>query len=282
MEKLKMHSPDLVAGNIEKIAALFPNCITEAKDAKGKITRAVDFDLLRQELSGSLVEGAIERYHIDWPGKRKALLHSNAPIAKTIRPVIESEGSISESANLFIEGENLSALKLLQETYLSKIKVVFIDPPYNTGDDLIYDDDYTEDTQAYLLKSNQKDEDGLRLVSNPEANGRFHSNWLSMMLPRLRLAKNLMDEDGVICVAISDIELSNAKALLSEVFGEANYVNTVNVLAKVAAGASGGGEDKRLKKNIEYVLVYAKRFDCFNTLTHLYTKRPLMEGHIQD
>jgi adenine-specific DNA-methyltransferase len=186
MDKLKMQSPNLVAQNIEKIAALFPNCITEDRDEKGVVRRAVDFDLLRQELSAGLVEGPRERYTLTWPGKNEAILTANAPIAKTLRPCEEESVDFENTRNLFIEGDNLDVLKLLQETYLGKVKMIYIDPPYNTGKDFIYDDDFAEDMDEYLIRSNQKDETGNRLVANTEANGRMHSDWLSMMYPRLQ------------------------------------------------------------------------------------------------
>lgn len=277
MEKLKMHTPDFTEENIARLAELFPNCVTESKDEKGELKRAIDFDQLRQELSGNIVEGPQERYHLDWPGKREALLTANAPIAKTLRPCREESVDFDTTKNLYIEGDNLDALKLLQETYLGKVKMIYIDPPYNTGNDLIYEDDFAEDKEAYFARSMQKDEEGNRLVANAETNGRFHSDWLTMLFPRLKQARNLLDIDGLICVSISDIELANTRSLLDEVFGSQNYINTVNVVAKVAAGASGGGEDKRLKKNIEYVIIYARSFEDFNTLAHLYTERPLVE-----
>lgn len=204
MDKLKLHTPDLTAENIEKIAALFPNCITEAHDEDGTLTRSVDFDQLRQELSTSIVEGPRERYHLDWPGKREALLAANAPIAKTLRPCREESVDFDTTRNLFIEGDNLDALKLLQETYLNKVKMIYIDPPYNTGNDFIYDDDFADNTSAYLQRSSQKDEAGTRLVANSEANGRFHSGWLTMVYSRLKLARNLLRDDGVLMVSIDD------------------------------------------------------------------------------
>lgn len=177
-----MHTPDLTAENIEKLAALFPNCATETRDeATGKLKQAIDFDQLRQELSDHVVEGPRERYHLDWPGKREALLAANAPIAKTLRPCREESVDFGTTKNLFIEGDNLDGLKLLQETYLNRVKVICIDPPYNTGHDFLYEDDFAEDVATYLEKSNQKDEVGSRLVSNTESNGRFHSDWLSMI-----------------------------------------------------------------------------------------------------
>ena len=208
-DKLKMHTPDLTSENVEKIAALFPNCVTEATDENGKLTRAIDFDQLRQELSGTIVEGPRERYHLDWPGKREAILAGNAPIAKTLRPCRDESVDFETTKNLFIEGDNLDALKLLQETYMGKVKLIYIDPPYNTGNDFIYEDDFAEDSDAYFLRSNQTDEQGNRMVANTDANGRFHSDWLSMLYPRLLLAKNLMRDDGAIFVSISDHEVHN-------------------------------------------------------------------------
>ncbi|MFO1388656.1 site-specific DNA-methyltransferase [Cellvibrio sp.] len=277
MEKLKMHSPNFVDQNIAKIAELFPNCVTESRNDKGELQKAIDFDLLKQELSAQIVEGPQERYQLNWPGKREALLTANAPIAKTLRPCREESVDFDTTKNLFIEGDNLDALKLLQETYLGKVKMIYIDPPYNTGNDFIYEDDFAEDAEEYKLRSNEKDNEGNKLVANTEANGRFHSDWLTMIYSRLRLAKNLLSNDGVICISISDAELNNLNLVMSEVFGKENYINTISVLAKVSAGASGGGEDKRLKKNIEYIVIYAKSFFEFNTLSHLYTERLLVD-----
>lgn len=277
MNKLKMHSPDLTQDNIARIRTLFPGCVTEAKAEDGSVRLAVDFDQLRQELSGALVEGPQERYQLNWPGKREALLTANAPIAKTLRPCREESVDFDSTKNLFVEGDNLDALKLLQEVYLGKVKMIYIDPPYNTGSDLIYRDNFSESSEEFFRKSMQVDELGNRMTANAEADGKFHSNWLSMLYPRLRLARNLLDDNGAICISISDVELKNTIALCNEVFGEQNYINTISVMAKVAAGASGGGEDKRLKKNIEYIVIYAKSFESFNSLSHLYTERPLID-----
>ena len=181
MQKLKMHSPDLTAENIAKLAALFPGCVTETADADGKLKKAVDFDLLRQVLSPVLVEGPQERYRLDWPGKRAALLAAGAPIAKTLRPRRAQSVNFDRTRNLFIEGDSLDALKLLQETYLGRIKMIYIDPPYNTGKDFIYADNFTASSAAYLLASGQRDKSGSRLTANPETSGRFHSDWLSMI-----------------------------------------------------------------------------------------------------
>lgn len=205
MDTLKMHSKNLTEANIDKLAELFPNCITEALDAQGDLKKAVDFDLLRQELSSSIVEGPQERYQLNWPGKREALLAANAPIAKTLRPCREESVDFDTTQNLFVEGDNLDALKLLQEVYLNKVKMIYIDPPYNTGNDFIYDDDFSEDAESYLRKSNQKDERRSPLVANSESNGRFHSAWVSMIYSRLKLARNLLRHDGVIFISLGKV-----------------------------------------------------------------------------
>lgn len=223
MDKLKMHSPNLVEQNIEKLAALFPNCVTEAKGEDGSLKQAIDFDLLKQELSRHIVDGPQERYHLNWPGKREALLTANAPIAKTLRPCREESVNFDTTQNLFIEGDNLDALKLLQETYLGKVKMIYIDPPYNTGNDFIYEDDFAEDLDSYIERSNQKDEKGNRLVANTESNGRYHSDWLSMMYSRLKLAKSLLKDDGALFISIDDGESHNLRKILDEIFGVDNF-----------------------------------------------------------
>lgn len=223
MDKLKMHSPNITEGNIAKVAELFPNCITETTDEQGNLKKSIDFDLLKQELSDTIVDGPQERYHLNWPGKREALLTANAPIAKTLRPCREESVDFDTTENLFIEGDNLDALKLLQETYLGKVKMIYIDPPYNTGKDFIYSDNFAESTSDYLESSNQTDEEGNRLIANTESNGRFHSDWLSMMYSRLKLARNLLKDDGVIFISIDDNEVDNLRKIGDEVFGEANF-----------------------------------------------------------
>lgn len=227
MERLRMTSPDLTRANIDKVAELFPTVVTETLNAAGEPTRAIDFDLLRQELADHVVDGPQERYQLDWPGKRAAAFAANAPIAKTLRPVKEESVGFDTTQNIFIEGDNLEALKLLQESYLGKVKVVYIDPPYNTGNDFVYEDDFAESTSDYLARSGQKSETGQRLVANTEANGRFHSDWLSMMYPRLKLAKNLLTEDGVLVVSIDENEHANLVRLGEEVLGEAAYVGEI-------------------------------------------------------
>ena len=258
IEKLKMHSPDLTQDNIAKIRALFPGCVTEAADENGKLRLAVDFDQLRQELSDSIVEGPQERYHLNWPGKREALITANAPIAKTLRPARGESVDFDTTQNLFVEGDNLEALKLLQETYLGKVKMIYIDPPYNTGNDFVYDDDFAEDAEEFFERSNQKDDEGNHLVANTTANGRFHSVWLSMILPRLRVAKNLLSDGGIVMVSCDDIEVHNVRKLCDEVFGPSSFVAQFVWKARQFT-------DARAKTNVstdhEYIVAYAKRGD---------------------
>lgn len=228
MDKLKMHSPDLTQENIARIRDLFPGCVTEARDeVTGKPRLAVDFDQLRQELSDSIVEGPQERYRLDWPGKREALMAANAPIAKALRPIRGESVDFYTTKNLFIEGDNLEALKVLQENYLGLVKMIYIDPPYNTGGEFVYDDDFSEDSISFLLRSNQANEFGAKLVTNSESNGRFHSDWLSMIYSRLRLARSLLSEDGVIFISIDDHERDNIKKVADEVFGESSFIAAI-------------------------------------------------------
>ncbi|SHH81218.1 adenine-specific DNA-methyltransferase [Desulfofustis glycolicus DSM 9705] len=262
MEKLKMHSPNLTQENIARIRELFPDCVTEGQGEGGQLRLAVDFDQLRQELSESIVEGPQERYHLNWPGKREALLTANAPIARTLRPCREESVYFDTTKNLFIEGDNLEALKLLQETYLGKVKMIYIDPPYNTGNDFIYEDDFAENAKEFLIRSNQKDEEGNRLIANTEANGRFHSDWLSMIYPRLRLARNLLRDDGLIFISIDDGEVHNLRKVLDEIFGEQNFV-AVNVWKK---SYGGGAKSKHVIVLHEYVMMYAKCKDNLGTI----------------
>lgn len=269
MDKLKMHSPNLTQENIARIRDLFPGCVTEAKDEDGSIKLAVDFDQLRQELSDVIVEGPQERYHLNWPGKREALLTANAPIAKTLRPCREESVDFDTTKNLFIEGDNLDALKLLQETYLGKVKMIYIDPPYNTGNDFIYADNFVVDPETYKYRSSEKNEAAQRLVANTEANGRFHSDWLSMMLPRLKLARNLLREDGVLFVSIHDVELASLKKLCEEIFGAENFVGQITWKARVKP-VNIGEAKYRPQKEVEYILMYQKSY-VPRTFFPLYT-----------
>ena len=247
-----MHSPNLPQDNIARIRALFPGCVTEARSEDGSVKLVVDFDQLRQELSESLVEGPQERYRLDWPGKREALLTANAPIAKTLRPCRGESVDFDTTKNLFIEGDNLDALKLLQEPYLGKVKMIYIDPPYNTGKDFIYEDDFSDSVDNYLRQSNQTDVEGGRLIANTEANGRFHSDWLSMIYPRLKLARNLLREDGAIFISIDDNESDNLRKVCGEVFGEENFVG------QIVWQRSKKGDSKLIAKVHEYVLCYVR------------------------
>lgn len=258
MDKLKMHSLDGVERNIEAIGKLFPNAVTEVM-RDGTVEHAVDFDVLRQELSGSIVEGREERYQFTWPDKKKAILAANEPITATLRPVaadsVGRDGTPGgfDSENLYIEGDNLDVLKLLQETYLGKVKMIYIDPPYNTGGDFIYRDDFTQDAAEYLDNSGQRDETGNRMVTNPESNGRFHTDWLNMMYPRLRLAKDLLADDGVIFISIDDNEIENSLKLCSEIFGKNCYLACFPRVTKKA-----GKTTHAIAKNHDYILAYAK------------------------
>lgn len=252
--ELKMHTENLVAKNIEKLTALFPNCITEMRNEQGEIIKGVDFDLLRQELSEVLVEGNQERYRLDWVGKKQAILAANEPIAKTLRPCREESVNFDTTQNLFIEGDNLDALKLLQETYLGKVKMIYIDPPYNTGNDFIYNDDFAENYNEFLARSNQIDEEGYRLTANTESNGRFHSDWLSMMYSRLKLARNLLSDDGVIFISIDECEYDNLRKLCNEIFGTNNFVDSL-IWKKLYGGKN---DSKWFLRYHDYILVYAK------------------------
>lgn len=252
-----MHSPDLSQDNIAKIQELFPGCVTEARDeVTGKPRLAVDFDQLKQELSDVLIEdGGQERYLLNWPGKREALIVSNAPIGKTLRPAEDESINFEATKNLFIESDNLDALKLLLEPYLGRVKLIYIDPPYNTGNDFVYDDRFVQGSHRYLEESLQRDSIGNRLLANTLANGRFHSDWLSMIYPRLRVAKNLLSEDGVIAISIDDEEVNNLRHLCDEVFGRENFVAQFVWKSRIS-------EDTRATTGVssdhEYIVCYAR------------------------
>ena len=273
MEKLKMHTPDLAAENYRKLAELFPNAVTETitgydENGKAIIKRAIDADVLRQEISAEVVEGPQERYQFIWPDKKKSVVLANQPIAKTLRLVREksvgrdgTRGGV-DTENIYIEGDNLDALKLLQETYLGKVKMIYIDPPYNTGTDFIYGDDFAQGTDDYLPESGQFDDEGNRLVQNLESNGRFHTNWLNMLYPRLRFAKDLLSNDGVIFISIDDNEQESLKKIADEVFGKQNFVAQL-VWEKKKKGSFLSKAVTNIK---EYVLVYCKNSDAFEGL----------------
>lgn len=255
-DQLKMHSPNFVDANIEKIAVLFPNCVTETQGENGELKKAIDFDLLKQELSQVLVEGEQERYRLDWVGKKESILTANAPIAKTLRPCREESVNFDTTENLFIEGDNLEALKLLQENYLGKVKMIYIDPPYNTGNDFIYEDDFAESTDEFFERSNQVDDKGNKLVANTESNGRFHSDWLSMMYSRLKLARNLLAEDGFIFINIDDTEQSNLRRLCDEIYGQANFI--ANIAWQHSMQSKN--DEKFFSRNYNHLIIYRKAF----------------------
>lgn len=263
MDKLKMHSPDLSQENIAKIRELFPGCVTEARDDKtGKLRLAVDFDQLRQELSDHIVEGPQERYRLDWPGKREALALANAPIAKTLRPSQKQSSGFNETKNIFVEGDNLEALKLLQQSFLGQVKVIYIDPPYNTGGDFVYKDNYRQSASDYLEESNQTSSSGERLVANSENNGRFHSDWISMIYPRVRLARSLLRDDGVLFMSIDDREVDNARQVLSEVFGRSNFLAQI-IWEKVHTRKNSA---RTFSVSHEYILAFAKNKESWDRI----------------
>ena len=276
MDKLRMESPDMTAQNIDRIAALFPNCVTEASDGHGGIKRAINFELLKQMLSPDVVDGD-EAYEFTWVGKKAAIVEANKPIRKTLRPCVEESKDWDTTENLYIEGDNLEVLKLLQESYLGKVKMIYIDPPYNTGNDFIYADDFMRSQEEENVQMGMYDEDDNRLFKNTDTNGRFHSDWCSMIYSRLMLARNLLTDDGVIFISIDDGEAENLKKMCDEIFGADNYINTISLKLKNIAGASGGGEDKRLKKNMEFILLYAKSYKAISQFENVYSYTPISE-----
>ena len=254
MDKLDMQSVNITDENIEKIGNLFPNVIVESENGK-----TIDFDLLKQELSKEIVEGNKEKYQLTWPGKKEAILTANTPTKNTLRPVKEKSVDFDNTENIYIEGDNLEVLKILQESYLNKIKCIYIDPPYNTGNDFIYNDNFDKEKEQELLETGQIDEFGNRLVSNNQSNGRFHSDWLSMMYPRLKLARNLLTDNGVIFISIDDNEMDNLKKICDEIFGEKNFVATF-LWTKTSTPPS---LSNKTRKTVEYVLCYEKNYSDF-------------------
>lgn len=262
MEKLKMQTENITDKNFEMLSKMFPNALTETitgydDDGKPIVERAIDVDVLRQEISCKVVDGKDERYQFTWPDKKKAVLLANTPINKTLRPCREESVDFDNTENLYIEGDNLEVLKLLHETYLGKVKMIYIDPPYNTGNDFVYADDFAQSTDEYLENSGQFDDEGNRLVKNLDSNGRFHTDWLNMIYPRLKLAKDLLTDDGVILIHIDDNEYENLTKVAREVFGESNFINVITVKTKVG-GVSGSSEGKSLKDATEFIIVLAK------------------------
>lgn len=254
MDKLKMQTANKADENFKKLAEMFPNAVTETIDENGEVVRAIDKDVLMQEINAKVVDGNEERYQFTWPDKKKSVLLANAPINKTLRPCREESVDFDNTENLYIEGDNLEVLKLLQETYLGKIKMIYIDPPYNTGNDFVYEDDFAQSTEEYLANSGQFDDEGNRLVKNLDSNGRFHTDWLNMIYPRLKLAKDLLTEDGVIFISIDDNEQENLKKCCNEIFGASNFISTLIWKSK-----SGGANDvSNIACDSEYILCYAK------------------------
>ena len=259
MEHLTMHTPNLVDENIRKIGELFPNCLTETKDENGKVVPAIDFDQLRQELSHEIVEGYEERYRFEWPDKRNAILNANSPTTATLRPCRSESVDFDHTQNLYIEGDNLEVLKLLRETYLGKVKMIYIDPPYNTGNDFVYEDDFAQSTDEYMAGSGQYDEEQNRMVANTESNGRFHTDWLNMIYPRLKIARDLLTDDGVIFISIDDNEVENLRKVCDEVFGERNFI--AQLIWERAF--SPKNDAKYISNSHDYILMLAKQIDKF-------------------
>ncbi len=254
MEKLRMKTESIVDSNVEKLKELFPNCVVEALDENGQGTKRVDFDLLKQELSKELIDENKERYQMIWPNKKQAVLKANTEIAKTLRPCREESEDYENTENIYIEGDNLDVLKVLRQTYMHKVKMIYIDPPYNTGNDFIYKDNYSKDREEYLEESGQVDEDGNRMFKNPESNGRFHTDWLNMIYPRLRVAKDLLTDDGVIFISIDDNEVHNLRKVCDEIFGESNFI-TKFIWEKTQ---HFGRQKLNVYSNADYILCYAK------------------------
>ena len=265
MDKLKMHTLNKADENFRKLAELFPNAVTETIDENGVVVRAIDKDVLMQEINTHVVDGREERYQFTWPDKKKSVLLANAPIAKTLRPCREEsmgrDGTPGgfDSENLYIEGDNLEVLKLLQETYLGKVKMIYIDPPYNTGNDFVYEDDFAQSTEEYLANSGQFDEEGNRLVKNLDSNGRFHTDWLNMIYPRLKLAKDLLTDDGVIFISIDDNEQENMKKVCCEIFGQENFV--AELIWERAY--SPKNDAKYVSGSHDYVIMFARSIESF-------------------
>lgn len=259
MNKLNLQTTNIVDENIKRIGELFPNCLTERLDESGKPEMAIDFDLLRQELSKSIVEGPTERYQFTWPDKRNAIRLANAPTTDTLRPCREESVNFDTTQNLYIEGDNLQVLKLLRENYLGKIKMIYIDPPYNTGNDFVYNDSFEESVGYYIQNSGQKDELGRRMVVNTDNNGRFHTDWLNMIFPRIKVSRDLLREDGVVFISIDDHEVDNLKKICNEVFGSLNFIGQI-VIAK---GTTTGQDANGIGSSVDYMLMYAKNKNVF-------------------
>jgi len=252
MNKLYMESKDIIDENIERISELFPSVIVESANGK-----TIDFDLLKQELSKEIVEGAKEKYQLTWPGKKEAIVNANTPSKNTLRPIKEKSVDFDNTKNIYIEGDNLEVLKILQESYLNKVKMIYIDPPYNTGTDFIYNDSYSQKKESELIESGLIDENGNKLTSNNQANGRFHSDWISMMYSRLKVARNLLSDNGVIFISIDDNEVDNLKKISNEIFGENNFVGCAGRITK-----KSNNKGDYWAPNFDYILTYTKNIDA--------------------
>lgn len=278
MENLKMHTPDLADENFKKLAALFPNAVTETitgYKANGEpvIERAIDADILRQEISATVVEGPQERYQFTWPDKKKSVVLANQPLSATLRPCRKESINFDTTQNLYIKGDNLDVLKLLHETYLGKVKLIYIDPPYNTGNDFVYSDDYSIDAETYLENSGQFDDQGNNLVQNTETNGRFHTDWLNMIYPRIRIARDLLTDDGAIFISIDDNESANLTKICDEIFGRQNRIALI--CHKSRASVSN---DKIISQNHNTVLFYAKNISTLESKRKMIGLDPILEG----
>lgn len=279
MTKLKMRTQNKADENYKKLSELFPNAVTETIDeTTGEVVRAIDKDVLMQEINTHVVDGKEERYQFTWPDKKKSVLLANSPIAETLRPCREESVDFDNTENLYIEGDNLDVLKLLQETYLGKVKMIYIDPPYNTGNDFVYNDDFAENTDDYLDRSGQFDEDGNQLFQNTESNGRFHTDWLNMIYPRLKIARNLLSDDGVIFISIDDNEVENLRNICNEIFGECNFIASYLKQSKVG----GGSDSKFIVKEHEYCLVYSKNIEFASEMYMEHDKEYLKRYKEQD
>lgn len=273
-----MQTPNMADEKLKKLIEIFPNIVTETIDEDGNVVRAIDKDILEQEISSKVVEGREERYQFTWPDKKQSILAANAPISKTLRPCRDESKNFDTTENLYIEGDNLEVLKLLQETYLGKIKMIYIDPPYNTGNDFVYNDDFKKTTDEYLEDSGQFDDEGNRLDKNLESNGRFHTDWLNMIYPRLKLARNLLSDDGVIFISIDDNEQENLKKVCDEIFGEENYIGEYIKQSKVG----GGNDSKFIVKEHEYCECYAKNMNSVNPMNISHSEEYLKRYKEED
>lgn len=273
MDKLKMQSANIIEENVNKIAELFPNCVTEGLDEQGITKKLIDFEMLKQELSNYVVDGQAERYVMNWPDKKKTILMTNSPIAKTLRPVREKSVNFDGTKNLYIEGDNLDVLKLIRETYLNKIQMIYIDPPYNTGNDFVYEDDFSESNESYLLRSNQFDDQGMRMVANTESNGRFHTDWLNMIYSRLKIARDLLTEDGIIFISIDDNEQANLKKVCDEIFGANCFCGTL-----IQNKGNAQNDAHNMQKNHEYILCYFKNSN--SNLENVISSKEIVEKEV--